>query len=143
MALQWNGEHKLVKATTTRQSHTDAQMTQTVTYGYNPFGRRLYKKDAFGITHFVWDGNRLLEEVRGSHARTYVYQAESFVPVGASQGNCRLVHAANGCLSMRFRYALTTASRSGLSVTAPMGVQLRVLPDQRRGLRSRAWQYNA
>ncbi|MEC4723900.1 hypothetical protein RY831_32900, partial [Noviherbaspirillum sp. CPCC 100848] len=81
IALQWNGEHQLIKAATTRQAHTENPTTQTVTYGYDPFGRRLYKKDAFGITHFVWDGNRLLEEVRGSHARTYLYQPESFVPL--------------------------------------------------------------
>uniref|UniRef100_UPI00178C299A RHS repeat-associated core domain-containing protein n=1 Tax=Noviherbaspirillum aerium TaxID=2588497 RepID=UPI00178C299A len=81
IALQGNGEHQLVRATTTRQAHTDQPTVQTVTYGYDPFGRRLYKKDAFGITHFVWDGNRLLEEVRGGHARTYLYQPESFVPL--------------------------------------------------------------
>lgn len=33
---------------------------------------------------------------------------------------------------------LTTKSRSGLGVTAPTGVQLLVLPDQRAGLLSRA-----
>jgi len=32
-------------------------------------------------------------------------------------------------------------SRSGLSVTAPMGAQFRVSPDQRAGLRSRALRY--
>jgi hypothetical protein len=45
---------------------------------------------------------------------------------GACQGSCRLPHAAIGCLSMPSKCAQTTASRSGLSVTAPMGVQLRV-----------------
>jgi len=89
LALQWNGEHQLLRATTTRQAHTDAPATQTVTYGYDPFGRRLYKQDAFGITHFVWDGNWLLEEVRGSHARTYVYQPESFVPLAQVNRLCK------------------------------------------------------
>ena len=37
---------------------------------------------------------------------------------------------------------MTIVSRSGLRVTAPMGVQLRVLPDQRAGLASRARVYN-
>jgi transposase-like protein len=57
---------------------------------------------------------------------------------GARQGSCRLVHAANGCLGSAFMWALTTESRSGLRVTAPMSVQLRVAPDQRAGFRSRA-----
>ena len=35
--------------------------------------------------------------------------------------------------------AATTEPRSGLRVTGPVGVQSRVAPDQRAGLRSRAW----
>ena len=62
---------------------------------------------------------------------------------GARQGGCRLSHAANGCLSSFFRCSATTASRSGLRVTAPTGDQSRVLPDQRAGLRSRASWYSA
>ena len=38
---------------------------------------------------------------------------------------------------------LTTASRSGLSVAAPMYDQPRVLPDQRAGLRRLAWVYSS
>lgn len=38
---------------------------------------------------------------------------------------------------------LSTESRSGLSVTAPMGAQLRVWRDQRAGVRSRASAYSA
>ena len=58
---------------------------------------------------------------------------------GASQDSCRLTHATNrfkfsGCTGLRI-----PASRSGLSVTGPAGVQLRVSPDQRAGWRSRAW----
>ncbi|WP_442946107.1 RHS domain-containing protein, partial [Noviherbaspirillum sp. Root189] len=53
---------------------------QKTRYGYDPFGRRLYKRDAFG-TRFVWDGNRLLSETRGSQVRTWVYEPESFVPI--------------------------------------------------------------
>ena len=50
---------------------------------------------------------------------------------GACQGGCRFSHAANGCLSSLFRCSATTASRSGLRLTAPTGDQSRVLPDQR------------
>jgi putative transposase len=44
---------------------------------------------------------------------------------GAYQGSCLLCHAANGCLSACI-CAVTTASRSGLSVTALIGDQSRV-----------------
>ena len=57
---------------------------------------------------------------------------------GARQGSCRLIYAASGCIGAAFEWAATTESRSGLRVTAPMGVQSRVVPDQRVGLRSRA-----
>lgn len=63
--------------------------------------------------------------------------------IAARQGSCRLVHAASGCFSSVAECVLTTASRSGFNVTAPTGVQLRVAPDQRRGLRWRAWQYSS
>ena len=58
---------------------------------------------------------------------------------GARQGSCRLFYAASGCISSVLEWSATTESRSGLRVTAPMGVQSRVVPDQRAGLRSRAW----
>jgi hypothetical protein len=62
---------------------------------------------------------------------------------GACQGTCRLSHAAKGCLSVACEAIVTTDSRSGLRVTAPIGVQSRVHPDQRAGLRSRAWTYTS
>lgn len=40
-------------------------------------------------------------------------------------------------------YVVTAASRSGFSVTAPMGDPSRVLRDHRAGLRSRAVVYSA
>ncbi|MGF6608484.1 hypothetical protein OKW45_003406 [Paraburkholderia sp. WSM4175] len=46
--------------------------------------------------------------------------------VGARQAGCRLTHAARGCLFAPIDAISTTESRSGLSVTAPTGVQLRV-----------------
>ena len=62
---------------------------------------------------------------------------------GACQDTCRLSHAAKGCLWVACEAIVTTDSRSGLRVTAPMGVQSRVQPDQRAGLRSRAWTYTS
>lgn len=62
---------------------------------------------------------------------------------GASQASCHLGHAAIGCISMLPECVLTMASRSGFRVTAPIGVQSRVAPDQRCGLRARAWRYTS
>ncbi len=62
---------------------------------------------------------------------------------GACQGSCRLIYAAKGCLRSAFMWSATTESRSGLRVTAPIGDQSRVVPDQRAGLRSRALRYSS
>ncbi|AXA90567.1 DUF6861 domain-containing protein [Massilia sp. YMA4] len=78
MRFEWNAAHQMVKSVVARNSSDTAQ---TVRYAYDPFGRRIAKKDAFGVTRFVWDGNRLLCEQRGSFARTYVYGEDAFVPL--------------------------------------------------------------
>ncbi|AVR97446.1 DUF6861 domain-containing protein [Pseudoduganella armeniaca] len=78
MRFEWNAAHQMVKSSVARNS---SDTVQTVRYAYDPFGRRIAKKDAFGVTRFVWDGNRLLCEQRGSHARTYVYGEDAFVPL--------------------------------------------------------------
>jgi hypothetical protein len=59
--------------------------------------------------------------------------------VGACQASCRLGHAALRALFPSSVALVTTASRSGLSVTAITGVQSRVLRDHRRGLASLAF----
>jgi RHS repeat-associated protein len=78
MRLHWNGEHQLVRAMVKRQGV--AQVTNTE-YGYDPFGRRIFKRDAQGETRFVWDGNRLLAEVRNGQSTTWIYEGDSFVPM--------------------------------------------------------------
>lgn len=79
--LRWNAEHQLVQSTTTRNAYEASPAQQTTTYAYDPFGRRIFKRDAFGETRFVWDGNRLLAESRGSRTRTWLYDGGSFVPL--------------------------------------------------------------
>ncbi|YCI28636.1 hypothetical protein M1E08_17375 [Erwinia sp. PK3-005] len=53
--FRWNAEHQL-EAAVTRRNGTE----QRIRYGYDAFGRRSWKQDASGVTHFIWDGNRLL-----------------------------------------------------------------------------------
>jgi RHS repeat-associated protein len=99
LRFEWNPAHQLVKSIVARNSSDTAQVTR---YVYDPFGRRITKRDAFGTTRFVWDGNRLLCEQRGSHSRTYIYGENAFVPLaridsvaggdGASLGEVRHLH---------------------------------------------------
>ncbi|MDQ1833109.1 DUF6861 domain-containing protein [Massilia scottii] len=81
MRFEWNAAHQLVKAVVTRKAGDAAPTVQTVKYVYDPFGRRIAKRDSFGVTRFAWDGNRLLCETRASHTRTYFYEPASFVPL--------------------------------------------------------------
>jgi RHS repeat-associated protein len=81
MRFEWNAAHQLVKAVVTRHAQSEQPIVQTVKYGYDPFGRRIAKRDSFGLTRFAWDGNRLLCESRASQVRTYVYEPDSFVPL--------------------------------------------------------------
>ena len=62
---------------------------------------------------------------------------------GARQGSCRLIHTANCWISFHSECALTMELRSGLRVTAPMGDQLRVLPDHLTEFYPFAWLYSA
>jgi RHS repeat-associated protein len=99
MRFEWNPAHQLVRSVVARGASDAAQ---TVSYAYDPFGRRIAKRDAFGVTRFVWDGNRLLCEQRGSHTRTYVYGEDAFVPLarvdavagvdGAARAEVRHLH---------------------------------------------------
>ncbi|MGB7992094.1 MAG: RHS repeat-associated core domain-containing protein, partial [Candidatus Methylophosphatis roskildensis] len=58
-----------------------AQTTQTTTFEYDALGRRIAKVDTFGRTEFIWEGMRLIEERRGSHVVSYVYEPDSYVPL--------------------------------------------------------------
>ena len=62
---------------------------------------------------------------------------------GACQASCRAVYAALRLILPSSTAALTSESRSGLSVTVSMGCQLRVCRAQRRGLAARASVYSA
>ncbi|MDU3818835.1 MAG: RHS repeat-associated core domain-containing protein, partial [Pantoea sp.] len=72
----WNAEHQLEAAVTWRNG-----TEQRTRYGYDAFGRRSWKQDAFGVTRFIWDGNRLLSEERGERQHIWIYEDEGFVPL--------------------------------------------------------------
>ncbi len=59
----------------------DSAVAQSFSYAYDALGRRVSKMDAFGATHFAWDGDRMALEQRGESETTHLYHSESFVPL--------------------------------------------------------------
>jgi hypothetical protein len=47
----------------------------TVSFKYDPFGRRIYKSSSTGTSIYAYDGDNLIEETNASGATSY-YQAD-------------------------------------------------------------------
>ena len=77
----WNAEHQLEQANVQRHG-----VRQTTTYQYDALGRRNRKSSTFGETHYLWDGNLLIESCRGHHSNLFIYEPNSFVPLATVQG---------------------------------------------------------
>jgi RHS repeat-associated protein len=63
------------------------QRDQSVTFKYDPLGRRLEKRDAFGATRYLWVDNLLTQETRNTISKTYIYEPGSFRPLAQVQDN--------------------------------------------------------
>ena len=76
----WDAAHQLASADVAR-GPDDTAVAQTFNYAYDALGRRVAKMDAFGATHFAWDGDRMALERRGGNETLHLYHPESFVPL--------------------------------------------------------------
>ncbi len=80
LKLTWDNLNRLI------QSELNGQATE---YGYDVFGRRLYKKNqnAQTLTLFGWEGDLMIWEsqqsndVEENYTKHYVYEPQSFVPL--------------------------------------------------------------
>jgi len=77
---QWDAAHQMVSADVMR-GPDEVATRQSYTYHYDALDRRVAKSDAFGTTHFAWDGDLMAMERRGGNEITYLYHPESFVPL--------------------------------------------------------------
>ncbi|AVT13386.1 hypothetical protein C8235_11195 [Paracidovorax avenae] len=85
---RYSPEHQIVETRVVRYRDRPAEgkeqpaATEQVTrYRYDPLGRRIDKADAFGRTAFLYDGDLLAGELRGSRLSEYLYEPDSFVPL--------------------------------------------------------------
>jgi YD repeat-containing protein len=78
LKLTWDNLNRLI------QSDHNGQITS---YGYDVFGRRLFKKNTTedSLTLFGWDGDLMIWESQRSnkenYTKHYVYEPDSFVPL--------------------------------------------------------------
>ncbi len=90
---RYDGEHRLTSA----ESETRSGVQTQVSFVYDPLGRRISKTsrrarqgEAPGhprTTYFVWEGLRLLQEIRGDVPLTYVYaDPDSYEPLARIDG---------------------------------------------------------
>ncbi len=68
---EYNLQNQLIKIT---------RNNQVTEYTYDPIGRRVEKKDAFGATRFLWADNLLIQESRNALKKTFIYEPQSFKP---------------------------------------------------------------
>jgi len=74
--FHYDGEHRLREVESLRNG-----VRQLVYFTYDALGRRIGKHDAFGVTEFLWDGLRMLQERRGEELATYLYESDSHAPL--------------------------------------------------------------
>ena len=83
---RYNHQHQLIQVAVVRSGKEGQPQSQVFSYQYDALGRRIAKTDSFGTTVFTWDGMRLLQESRGQHTSTYVYEPGSYVPLARVDG---------------------------------------------------------
>ncbi len=59
---------------------------QTVSYCYDPFGRRISKTVDGITTEFFWQGDTLIAEHQADRHRSYLYEPDSFRPLALLEG---------------------------------------------------------
>ncbi|MFW6537439.1 RHS repeat-associated core domain-containing protein [Acinetobacter baumannii] len=76
LKLTWDNQNRLIR------SDNNGLVTE---YGYDVFGRRLYKKTARELTLFGWDGDLMIWEsfksAQTNYTKHYIYEPDSFVPL--------------------------------------------------------------
>lgn len=76
LKLTWDNQNRLIR------SDNNGLVTE---YGYDVFGRRLYKKTSNELTLFGWDGDLMIWEsfksAQTSYTKHYIYEPNSFVPL--------------------------------------------------------------
>lgn len=105
LALAWDANQRLVWSRK-RATFGDAEPDEGETvYGYDPMGRRVFKRTGSDEVRFGWDGDalvaeRAIDQEPGTRSRReYLYYPHSFVPLAVVDGEVsyRFHNDPNGC----------------------------------------------
>ena len=105
LALAWDANQRLVRSRR-RATFGDAEPDEAETvYGYDPMGRRVFKRTGSDEVRFGWDGDalvaeRAIDQEPGTRSRReYLYYPHSFVPLAVVDGEVsyRFHNDPNGC----------------------------------------------
>ncbi|MGH8084846.1 MAG: RHS repeat-associated core domain-containing protein [Lysobacter sp.] len=88
LELRWDANHRLA------ESRRDGQATR---YGYDPLGRRVFKRNPTHTTWFFWDGDALLGEVQQANdepdvAPVWVGNVANLLEVKQRQAKLKVLH---------------------------------------------------
>ncbi|SAI25738.1 Cell wall-associated polypeptide CWBP200 [Bordetella ansorpii] len=76
MRFEYDPLHRMVTAEVSRRG-----VTRRHRYSYDAANRRVGKRDEFGMTRFVWDGDRLMAVTRARRTSVFVYAESPYVPL--------------------------------------------------------------
>jgi len=100
--LSWDAAHQLSRAQVSRHG-----VTQTTHYRYDALGRRISKTDAFGSTHYLWDGHLMLQSQRASQpSALFIHEPNSFVHQSSTHANQRSLSAPPSLIPCRNGFRL-------------------------------------
>lgn len=91
----YNGFNQLTKIEKHKIEKNKKKTVASVSYEYDPLGRRISKTDSTGRTDFLWRGDQLISERRNNNIgkggkaenKTFIYEPNSFVPLALIQNN--------------------------------------------------------
>ncbi|AZD73465.1 RHS repeat-associated core domain-containing protein [Pseudomonas chlororaphis] len=104
LALEWDANQRLVRSRTRPTFGGGEAGTVETAYGYDPLGRRVFKRTGNDWTGFGWEGDALVAEGADDASqelaqREYLYYPGGFVPLVLVDGQgCYRFHTdPNGC----------------------------------------------
>ena len=133
LALEWDANQRLVRSRR-RPTFSGGPADAETLYGYDPLGRRVFKRTGNDATKFGWDGDALVAEVGNLSRREHLYYPGGFVPLALIDGKCsyRFNADPNGCPTRLMDEAGKTVWAARYDVGGRIQVPINEIPNPLR-----------